>query len=540
MPGQGLLPGPSELAVFATAVTVLNATPGVDFVLTVSRTLQGGVRAGWAAAAAHPACWPRKSRLRLPPPCRNPTLAPTMRCMTTSLDPGGMVNPASRSAAGGSDPSVHPRRRAMIRLSQSACRAAIAVSLCLCFGASLAQDAHAWPGGLRVSGFGSLGLARVDAPLGWTYKRDTAQADNLAATRADVDTRLGLQLNYAPTRTLELVAQAVAARRGPAALDADALEWAFVAWRPDLDWKLRAGRVNFDAFLLSDHRNVGIAYPFARPPVDFYAQLPRSLDGFDLSREWRADGALWQGKVFAGRTYAFADGTARLDLSPSYGVTISRESEGLLLRASGVHTRFEQEIDRLRPLLDALDPLAALPVPDVAEQAAQLRARLALRDVSLTYLSLGARLERGPWLVSAEATRVSGQPTVAWRSSYVSVGRRFGALTAYALASRVDALTPAATAPDWASALTPVLGPAAAMQAQGVAFAAAGAVNAFRVAQGTTAVGLRYDVDARWALKLQWDHVRIKADAARLWTAPLGPVPASRADVGSVVLDFVF
>ena len=35
---------------FATAVFVLNATPGVDFVLTVSRTLQGGARAGVAAA----------------------------------------------------------------------------------------------------------------------------------------------------------------------------------------------------------------------------------------------------------------------------------------------------------------------------------------------------------------------------------------------------------------------------------------------------------------------------------------------------------
>ena len=35
---------------FATAVFVLNATPGVDFLLTVSRTLQGGVRAGVAAA----------------------------------------------------------------------------------------------------------------------------------------------------------------------------------------------------------------------------------------------------------------------------------------------------------------------------------------------------------------------------------------------------------------------------------------------------------------------------------------------------------
>jgi threonine/homoserine/homoserine lactone efflux protein len=51
MAGQGLLPGPAELAVFAAAVAVLNATPGVDFALTVGRTLQGGARAGLAAAA---------------------------------------------------------------------------------------------------------------------------------------------------------------------------------------------------------------------------------------------------------------------------------------------------------------------------------------------------------------------------------------------------------------------------------------------------------------------------------------------------------
>jgi threonine/homoserine/homoserine lactone efflux protein len=44
-----LLPSASNAAVFATAVLVLNATPGVDFLLTVSRTLQGGARAGVAA-----------------------------------------------------------------------------------------------------------------------------------------------------------------------------------------------------------------------------------------------------------------------------------------------------------------------------------------------------------------------------------------------------------------------------------------------------------------------------------------------------------
>ena len=44
------MPGPGELALFAAAVAVLNATPGVDFLLTVTRTVQGGARAGLAAA----------------------------------------------------------------------------------------------------------------------------------------------------------------------------------------------------------------------------------------------------------------------------------------------------------------------------------------------------------------------------------------------------------------------------------------------------------------------------------------------------------
>jgi threonine/homoserine/homoserine lactone efflux protein len=45
----GLLPGSAGMAEFAAAVLVLNATPGVDFVLTVSRTLHGGPRSGTAA-----------------------------------------------------------------------------------------------------------------------------------------------------------------------------------------------------------------------------------------------------------------------------------------------------------------------------------------------------------------------------------------------------------------------------------------------------------------------------------------------------------
>jgi threonine/homoserine/homoserine lactone efflux protein len=44
------LGGPQDLLLFMAAVFVLNATPGVDLLLTASRTLQGGARAGMAAA----------------------------------------------------------------------------------------------------------------------------------------------------------------------------------------------------------------------------------------------------------------------------------------------------------------------------------------------------------------------------------------------------------------------------------------------------------------------------------------------------------
>src|SRR5215470_14121752 len=42
--------GTHDLALFLLATLVLNATPGVDLLLTLSRTLQGGARAGIAAA----------------------------------------------------------------------------------------------------------------------------------------------------------------------------------------------------------------------------------------------------------------------------------------------------------------------------------------------------------------------------------------------------------------------------------------------------------------------------------------------------------
>lgn len=422
---------------------------------------------------------------------------------------------------------------------RSARRASICAVLALGIGTAAAQPVTPAPSEFRISGFGTVGIAHIDGPDGWAFKRDGTQPDNRHATRADLDSRLGLQLNYAPMREFELVAQVVATRRTAAARSGDAIEWAFAAWRPDADWTVRGGRMNLDAFLLSDYRHVGFAYPFIRPPVDVYAQLPGSFDGIDVARSWNTAGGLWRAKVYAGRSATFSDASTRLSLEPSYGAVVSREADGLLLRASAARTRFNSGIGSVQQLLDALGPLAALPIPDVAAQAADFRSKLSLDDVNLNYISLGARYEAGLWLASSEYTRTSGQPLVAYSSAYASVGRRFGALTAVAAASRVKSSNPPAAAPNWGAALTPVLGPAGAAQAQFLADSAATVVNTFRVAQSTWSLGARYDLDARYAVKVQWDRIRVDANGGRLWGGDR-TFGAADANVTSVAVDFVF
>ncbi|PLX74642.1 MAG: hypothetical protein C0607_10375 [Azoarcus sp.] len=92
--------------------------------------------------------------------------------------------------------------------------------------------------------------------------------------------------------------------------------------------------------------------------------------------------------------------------------------------------------------------------------------------------------------------------------------------------------------PDWASALTPVLDPAAAQQAQILASSAAYARNASGANQQTLSLGLRWDPDPQMSLKVQWDHVRIDANGGRLWSN--ATLDSGHANVMSVALDFIF
>lgn len=244
---------------------------------------------------------------------------------------------------------------------------------------ALGDPASAEASTLRFNGFGTVGLTHANLPDGWGFRRDVSHPGSIDhSTSAAVDSRLGLQLNYAPTRWLEFVGQAVLRQRSDQSSLA-ALEWAFVALRPTPDWTLRLGRINLDAFLLSDYRNVGFAYPWVRPEIGFYGTIPLySITGGDLTRTWADGSTYWKAKLFAGngsitvKQYQ-TDQASKTDLKPVLGLTLSRESGGLTLRAAAVRVYGQLQDPNVRQLDAALAGVEQIPVPQVQAEAAALR-----------------------------------------------------------------------------------------------------------------------------------------------------------------------
>ncbi len=408
-------------------------------------------------------------------------------------------------------------------------------------GAAQAQDAErpAGASALRLSGFGTLGLSHVDAPDGWGLRREFSQPGSDSAWRHDVDTRLGVQVNYTLGSQVDMVAQAIARQRARFAKDIDALEWAYAAYRPNADWTVRAGRVNLDAFLMADYRNVGYGFMAARPPAELYAMLPTTLDGADVARSWFQGDAQWRAKLMVGSSPIGDIQSAKPGrIHRVTGAMVSREEGGLLVRASAARTRIDMDLSDYTPALDALGQLASLPIPTVADRARLLRDRLGARSVWGNFWEVGLRHELADWQWSAEIVRIDAAPLIRQTAAYANVGRRIGDWTPYVGYARTRDAMPQLDMPAWQAALTPVMGPAGAVQAQALGSLATGAVNASRVQQANWSIGARWDFHPQAALKLQWERVRVDAGGSGLWPGANGA--RSNADVATATVDFIF
>ncbi len=434
----------------------------------------------------------------------------------------------------------------MASLHRTTLAVAVLSAATLASASAFAQEAVEPISSLRLSGFGTLGVTHTEATQPFGFLRDASQPPNDGGSRIDTESRLGLQANYTVDEQIELVGQILLKRRVANSPPEDSLEWAFASYRPTPDLVVRAGRMGPDAFLLSDYRSVGFAYPWVRPNVEVYGGLPVfSIDGVDITKTWSLGDARWRGRLFGGQGHARSpspDHAPHLTskLRSLLIASLSRDSEGLLLRAAFARANLDFGGQRWKQTLrQGLAQVAALPVPSVAAEASRLSDGLGADTAVVTYFALGASYDSGNWIASAEAVRLRSEMASSLSdSAYVSVGHRFGPVTAFGMLGAARTPRAATDAPQWAGPLAPIVGPAAAANIQALGSAAAYAASAARVDQRSVSAGMRWDVHPEVALKLQWDHFFIRRNGSVLWgTRNLEP---ASANVVTAAFDFVF
>ena len=369
------------------------------------------------------------------------------------------------------------------------------------------------------------------------YLRDLSQPHGtLHRVDPRFDSRLGFQVNFDLTDDVSFVGQTVSKYRYDHTFTPD-LTWAFLSYAPTSGLQVRLGRLGWDVFQLSDTRNVGYSYLWARPPVDFYGTLQASvLDGGDIA--WTTsigEGRSLRFKVSAGRTsekVPLGSDGFNLDLSGGklFGSLVEFQGENLNLRVAyaqfHTHKDFPSSVTTLRDGVEAFATL--LNDSALAHQADSM----VFKDQTFHYYSAGLGWQQGPWRFEAVGAQIDSRTAVApsVKSGYASLGYRTGTLVPYALFSRI-----VTDQPDPYVGALPSFGPQGVALAQGITEF----VIHSRANQSTASLGLRWDFHPKADLKVQVDRVSGRPDATLLWLNP-SPGWDGKSTVASVVLDFVF
>lgn len=381
------------------------------------------------------------------------------------------------------------------------------------------------PGDLRLSGYGTLAYVQ-DNRDDITAVRDISQLPDQDFSRGSWqrDSRLGLQAAYSLGEMLDLVGQAVLREQVSQSLG-DSIELAYAGLKPTPSLDLRLGRVGYDAFLMSDIRNVGYAYTWARPFTEYYGWIPLfSVDGLDLAWVIPQGEAQWRIKAQGGRSAtSIPVGRGRLDFETDdlVSLTLSRQSGPWQVKAG--YSSFTSDNEATN---NDLAGLRALLAGIGSAEAADLRYHLAFKDARITYATLGAAYNDGAWLLQGELAHTTSTHRIVPHGSmgYAVTGYRMGDWTPYIAYS--------ATRPGNAL-LSTASGP--------VEAAAVLTLNSTRMDQRTLSLGTRWDFSDQAALKLQWDTSRIAPHGyGLLFKDPALETRSSRVQQLTLTLDFIF
>ncbi len=388
--------------------------------------------------------------------------------------------------------------------------------------ASMLEDA-------RFSGFGTVGLLRGgDEVLG--YRRDMAGDgvfDNDWAM--EPDTLLGLQVDVPLTGELDAAMQLVAKERPSNTLD-ESLEWAYLRYRPTPGLMLRGGRLGLDMFMLSEYRNLGFSYLWARPPVEFYGLLPyHHYDGADIAYATALEEGVLRARLFAGNTQGtilFFSSDVDVDIDSLVGATLGWEFDRWQARLGFATLKQNPSNPGARQLAAALRQVAGL-----WPEAAGIADDLEVNGSRLYYYSAGFAYDPKPWTVQSEISYIDSGYNNAFSSvwsAYLSLGRRIGPVTVYGLGAMIEN-------PDGREQVPSAPLPLTVLQQQAQA-----AYDLSFVKQHSLSLGMRWDIRYNLALKMQWERTWVDDYGGLLWQQKQPLTDGESLDTFSINLNFVF
>lgn len=360
---------------------------------------------------------------------------------------------------------------------------------------------------LQVSGYGTLALAVDDNDL-LTAMRDISQDpgnDYANNTSWRMDSRIGLQLAYPISQRLEALSKAVL-RDQVSDKPLDYLELAYLDYLVIPDVRLRLGRIGYDPFLMSNHRHLGYAYTWVRPPVEFYGWIPiYHIDGGDLSYNFKHGDVNMRLRVQVGSslvTLPMGSMPFEFQADPIWSLSAEWERGFWRYKLGFSGIKSTREVDTLVALHQGLDDITAANVPGISAEAADLRLNTAFLNAQINYATTGLAYDDGNWFSQTELGYARTNRSIVPQSisGYVVLGRRIGDFSPFAMfaISRPDSDLKRPVH-DW-SAINQ-----ASLQDEVYNYV----VNSSRVDQETLSLGMRWDFDPNAALKLQWDHSRI-------------------------------
>ena len=400
---------------------------------------------------------------------------------------------------------------------------------------------------LAWSTFGTIGWAQSNR--GFAYERvdrgGTLRRDTLLA--AQVDAQL------APHWSATVQARLAPAERQESGWDLRA-HWAFVAWRPDNRWLLRAGRLRVPLYLYSESVDIGQSHELLRLPAEVYS-LSRTtdLDGAAAAYEW-ALGAndlsaeLFHGRVPMNERRWYRDGLPgvvpagahhdRFDIRIT-GLALTARSAASVLRL-GLHqaqVRGASPFPVRYPQVSPAPGLAYYQVEDLLPGPGVPR----VDHAGMAIFSLGGEHRFGEgWRLSAEVARSRQRHTEVGPESeggYVALSRRLGRLTPYVSVGKLRA---GGITLDWYRRLMGSALPDAVPGAATVNALQRMAAEALRLSnQRTTALGCAIALDEGLKLKAEWARTRIGA-ATRLADTPPGQDSPSGTAVEMLSLGLSF